>query len=731
MSTNLARKITSVALAFATAVFVSGSVIPFASAAMTQAEMLAEIERLMVLITQLRGQLGQTSPVASCTFDRDLTVGMRGADVTCLQDYLTSTGDFTYAGGSTGTFGPVTRAAVSAWQRANSVSPTAGYFGSRSKAKYMSLVAAGTPTPTPTGTGTPTPTPVGSGLTVALAADQPAGSLAPYNAARIPFTKLALTAGTDGEVTVTGIVVQRTGLAEDGSLDSVMLLDQDGNQLGLKKTLNSEHKATVGQTMAIPAGTTKYVTIAATRTASGSRGGQSIAVSVTGVNVSGSTVVNGTFPMTGATHTVNETLAIGTVTMARGSYDPGSSVTKNLGETGYTFAGVRITAGSAEKVYIKSIRWNQTGSAGSGDLAEVKTVVDGTAYDTVLSADGKYYTATLPGMGMLIDKGFSKDVSVKGNIVGGSGRTIDFDLAKRTDLFLIGENFGYGIVPAQTGLTVPTADSSNFSSSEDPWYDSSQVTVSAGTVTVSNSSAVPPANVAINLNNQILGGWTVDVKGEPVQVSSLKVNVNVSQSGGSAGGADDVTNVALYDASGRTLAGPLDVGSTALAYATITFTDTITFPVGVTNMVLKGKFGTNFANNDTVAASTTPNGWTATGQNSGNTVTPSPTTAITSSSMTVKSLALTISVQSTPGAQSVVGGAQNFEMARYTYDASQSGEDAKMASVPLAIEFIGGTTDKISGCKLYDGTAANAPALTTGSNVVDPTASRSPNPFHL
>ncbi|MEK7536918.1 MAG: peptidoglycan-binding protein [Patescibacteria group bacterium] len=77
---------------------------------------------------------------AAFNFTRSLTVGSQGADVKALQDYLTTTGHFTYSGGSTGRFGAVTQAAVAAWQKANNISPASGYFGPLSKAKYLKLI---------------------------------------------------------------------------------------------------------------------------------------------------------------------------------------------------------------------------------------------------------------------------------------------------------------------------------------------------------------------------------------------------------------------------------------------------------------------------------------------------------------------------------------------------------------------------------------------------------------
>ncbi|MFZ2253412.1 MAG: peptidoglycan-binding protein [Minisyncoccia bacterium] len=130
-------------VAFVAAAMLFTLAAPSAKAA-TADELQAQITALMAQIAALQGATPAATS-AACTFTRALNVGTSGADVKCLQDYLTPT-YFTNAGGSTGTFGPVTAAAVSAWQAANGISPAAGYFGPVSQAKYSALMAA-TPTP--------------------------------------------------------------------------------------------------------------------------------------------------------------------------------------------------------------------------------------------------------------------------------------------------------------------------------------------------------------------------------------------------------------------------------------------------------------------------------------------------------------------------------------------------------------------------------------------------------
>ncbi len=68
-----------------------------------------------------------------CAFKRDLTLGSKGTDVTCLQNWLIAKGHSIPAG-ATGYFGKQTQATVAAWQKAAGVTPAAGYFGAKSRA---------------------------------------------------------------------------------------------------------------------------------------------------------------------------------------------------------------------------------------------------------------------------------------------------------------------------------------------------------------------------------------------------------------------------------------------------------------------------------------------------------------------------------------------------------------------------------------------------------------------
>ncbi len=436
------------------------------------------------------------------------------------------------------------------------------------------------------------------------------------------------------------------------------------------------------------------------------RAGEVATLSVVSVNTSAA--VSGSLPIVGAAHTINSTLTIGTVTNERGSSDPNGAQTKNVGDTGVTFSAVKITAGSQEKVRLYSIRWNQASSAGASDLANLKTYVEGVAYETTLSADGKFYSSTF-GEGIVIDKGFSKEILVKGDIIGGSGRTAAFNLEKTTDIYLKGETYGYGITPPTSGT--------GFSGGS-IWYAASTFTINTGNLTIQNSTSVVAQNIALNQANQVLGGYTVDIKGEPITVASHIFDL--ATTGTRTAGQDAlITNITIVDENGKVVAGPVDATYSTNANQRATFSDTVLYGVGKKTYTLKGKPGPGFGNNGTIIASTAPGGSSApnfstvVGQVTSKTITASPTGTVSMNTMTVKTAALTISALPNPASQTVVAGANNLIVAKILLDAAASGEDVKLNSLQLDTS-VNSSTSNITRCVLYDGSTA----IQTSSNEI-------------
>ena len=707
------------------AVWLTGALVLTPVASLAQQSTADLIAQLQAQITALQAQLvalsgGGGGGGAACGFTSALTVGSRGDAVTCLQNYLTSTGHFTYAGGATGYFGSVTQAAVAAWQAANGVSPAVGYFGPISQAKYNSMAVAPVTPTTPTTPTTETPTtpavPSGTGLSVSAGA-QPAAALVPLSVTRVPFTSVVFTAGSDGDVTVSSVTVERQGIGQDAALSGIVILGEDGLQLGLSKTLNSLHQAVLTEPFTVKAGTSKTMTIAANRGATTGYSGQVIRLTVVAVSAGSATVTG--LPVAGTGQTMNETSGlVGGFDLIRGPLDPSTTgITKEVGTTGYVFSSIKGTAGAGEDIWIKSVKFNQSGSAATADLANVKVYVAGTAYDTTVSSDGKYYTSVF-GTGVKVLKGNTAEIYVKGDIVSGSARTVDFDIYRHDDLYVVGAQYGYGLLPADTGTA-------GFDSAS-PAYNANAINIGAGSIVVSKSTAVASQNVAVTLADQPLGGFDVEVKGEAVTIPETSFRFTLSDSdGGAEIDVDDIDNIVLVGPSGAVVAGPVDgqAGNTVnslVAHGYVTFTDSITFPIGKGLYTLKGKLAatSGFENNDTIIASTTPGtDWrNGTGAVTGTAVTPTPAGQVTGNTMTVKSAVVTVTLSSDPPAQNVVMGIQGFTFAKPVFDATASGEDIRFTTLSFTFaDDTGADTTDLTGCQVWDG----ATALNTGTNVVD------------
>ena len=680
------------------------------------AALLAQIQSLSGSTTT--GTTGSTSMTAGChTFTQNLKMNSTGGEVMWVQQFLNNHG-FTIAatgagspGNETSHFGPATKAAVIKFQNANAaaiLTPaglTTGngnwYAGTRAQANAM---CAGKTTGT-TGTGGTTVS-TGPGITVSAAA-QPTNSLAPMKATRVPFTTFTLTNNTSAAVTITGVTVQRTGLANDNSFAGVILVDASGMQYGNAQTFNSNHQATVGGTFTLAAGASMTYTVAGNmETTPLGNSGQVASVAVTGINTS--VPVAGSLPITGAQQTINETLTIGTAIVNTSGFDPGSSRSEALGTTGLTFSAVHIQANNEDQKLF-SITWNQTGSVGSTDLANLATVVNGTSYPVTVDASGKYFTSTFPG-GILIAKGNSLDAYIKGDLTGSNAasRTVEFDVYRASDIYLVGQTYGYGITPTNTvstnAYTVGSNAQSGFDQTINPFYYGATVTVTAGTLsTVSTASSVAPANIGVNVSNQTLGGFTTNFSGEPVTVQSILVSVATSSTGSS-----QLQNVTLVDSNGNVVAGPVDEN---LAAKTITFNSSVTFPVGAMTYVIKGTVATGALNGATYALTTDPHNWTgAVGQNSGSYVSLTDTN-LNMSTMTVQPAALSISASASPAGTTVSTNQNNYVLANIVLDATQSGEDVRLNALPIVVSATSSAIaielkSNLTGCQLFNGSTA-------------------------
>lgn len=484
----------------------------------------ATIEELQALIMQLQAQLaalsgGQQNTNTGYQFTRNLTLGSTGADVNQLQNVLKAGGYLNIAA-TTQLFGPMTKAALVGWQKAMGITPTSGYFGPLSRAKMNGGNVGG-------GVVIPTDSYLKVEAAGPVAGTVPSGSI--YN----PILKIKLSAGKD-TVSVTGLTVTRGGFIANTNVTGLSVWDDMGNRYGnILTSLTSDGKAsfTFGATpFTIPAGTSKYLTVSANLHASSSNGTISFSVdSVSSVIATGG-AVTGTFPIIGNVMTiVDGSTSLGNVyvssqaTVGMTQTNGELSATEGNVEVGFTdqeIAKIRLVQNnSKEGVYFKSIRlWLGGSFRDTTDLKNFKLVSqEGTVVATADRAYDRYVTFNL-ATPYFIDKGYTRDFTVKADVLDGSGNYFYVTIQDDYDVIVKGATTGASVLALDSGGSSLT--SSDITRTTDGWFK-----IKKGVATVSKASSSPSGNIAPGSSNVVLAKFEVKSGGEALEVRKMGVQI--------------------------------------------------------------------------------------------------------------------------------------------------------------------------------------------------------------
>ncbi|KKM67478.1 hypothetical protein LCGC14_1470690, partial [marine sediment metagenome] len=535
------KKIGIVALSLVTAISLSGfSTVTHAA---TIEEITASINSLLATIASLQLELSSLSGggvsggvAVSCTFTRDLYPEMSGDDVKCLQQYLNAAGHQVAASGvgsagsETTYYGSLTKAAVTLWQDANGVSygNWAGYFGPVSRSAYTALAASGD--------GGVVIIPGTAYLNVTMVG--PASVIIPDGSLYNNVLKLMFAAGANEE-TVTSVTVNRGGFIANTNITGVSIWDEAGNRYGnIVQALTADGQATIsfsGSPFVIPAGQTRYLTLAVNISASADSGTVSFSVaSASGIGVaSGSSQPAGTFPLSGNTMTIVDgvsslaNLWVSDTSVAGLTYSTITNATGNLeiGDTDREVFKLRLVQNnSKEAVQVeKVILYVQ------GTIQEAKDVTNWRLYspagDLLASADrpvDRFVTFNL-ATPYVIDKGLTKDLSVKADISDGSGNYFRVYVQNDYDIVAAGITTGAAVQPLdESGAALTGTDTQNTNGG---------FKMKAGALTVSKTSASPSGNVAPSANSVVFATFDLKSAGERLEIQKMGIQVSYAVAG--------------------------------------------------------------------------------------------------------------------------------------------------------------------------------------------------------
>lgn len=481
---------------------------------------LLAVGALAAATSAAQAQTVTTTSTAKCSyvFNTNLTVGTRSTDVMNLQKVLNmnpATAVATTGAGSMGNettlFGPATRAAVIKYQKANGITPAAGFVGSITRAS-LNQVCTGTGSTTGSTTGTTTNT---SGVQVALAANQPTTALVAGQAGAV-LANVVLS----GNGTVQNIVLARTGVSSNDVLQNVYLFDgatrlTDAASVASDNTIrfNNANIAVNGSrtiTVRADIATTAQVSTVV---------GQIVGVAVTGYTMSGSTTVN-------AVSAQGNNLSIAGASTAGASISTSNKVSANtnltLPQTNYSVWGTDLSI-TTRAALLKSVTVKMIGSAPTNSLTNVGLVVNGVRVASASADSNGRFVFDLSAAPRVLTTG-SHSVEVRADVVAGSSRSFYFTLENAADLMVEDSNLGVNV--NVTNVTSSNAKNAGLQSIS---------SASTSSVTLAQDSSFTTTNIVAGTTNAPIAKFRLTAYGEDTKVQYVTLALPTA-----------MQNVALY-----------------------------------------------------------------------------------------------------------------------------------------------------------------------------------------
>lgn len=244
------------------------------------------------------------------------------------------------------------------------------------------------------------------------------------------------------------------------------------------------------------------------------------------------------------------------------------------------------------------------------------------------------------------------------------------------------------------------------------YTDGNTLTVQTSALTVAKNTSIGDRNVAKGAVNELVGSFTFQAgSAEDVNISSITI-------GYSATPADELRNV-------KVMVDGAQFGSTTVGTPNATsdsFTGTLVVKKSTTALVeVRANVESGVTTDDTVAMKV--NAVSATGKDTGNTITAASTagvalstTAITGQTVTYKTGTLTISRDAnSPAASIIIAGTSGLELEKVRFEALNDALTLKKVRFEASVSGAGKYVSKLFLC---DGTSDTSSACATGVNLV-------------
>ncbi|MBI4121718.1 MAG: peptidoglycan-binding protein [Parcubacteria group bacterium] len=595
--------------------------------------------------------------------------------MSALQQTLINGGFLTAVSAPTGYFGSLTQAALGKWQASVGISPTAGYFGPKTRA-YLSSVGGGTGTGPGTGPG-PVVIP-GTGLALSLAADNPPPSTVPIGAAGVAFIKFNVA----GSGTLDSLVFKRKGIGATGDFGSGGLYLYEGNKrITSGKTLNSTTHEVNFVNLAIAVSGVKTLTLVADVAGGATSNNRNYfeLVSATGNPTPSGSLVGSEFAIAG---------------QKVGGLDPSSSAAPanpKIGEAGALLAEFKLTASSTEDVFVHRLAMTEGGTINNSHLTNFVLKQNEVAVARGADIGARDLVTLTFDTPFLIEKGQEKIFKLYAD-VGGLARaddTVVFYFDSATDIYAVGKTYGYPVTPGITNL--------------DATSEGDTITVQGGQITIAFNGPVV-GDIPLRGLDVTIFDFTITSQNN-VEIKNLRLNATTT---GLASG-EGFNDFKVWDtASNSVISSATDI-TTSTA---VTVTDVINISAGQSKrMKVTVDVDADNDDSDDIIASLLSfqandirnldnNTYVATS-------TIVPNARISGNVQDTRVPSLDVQIAATPGSQSIVKGATNQSFVGFSFRAVQ--DTIKITSLKVSASTTGADAtintikSDLRNVALYDG----------------------------
>ncbi len=416
------------------------------------------------------------------------------------------------------------------------------------------------------GTPTPTTTPVAGTVQVSLSSNTPTGPKVVVGVDNTVFTKVNLKNTGSTDINVNAVTLDRKGLGTVDDFTSITLYDGSLKLGSTKSSWNSDDTMTynIANGWTIKAGATNELTVSANVLTAGTYNQLGVkALSLSDGTASGLPVWGN--EMNGVSVTVGGVTADGV----------GSNATKNIGTNDVELAKFKLTVDSVEDAKVERIVLKNkaaTSNAADDNISGVELYVGSTKIAGPVNMVSDKVTFDLSVTPYEIKKSKNETFTVRGDIVNGSGNTLEFLLDADSDLVVKGQTYG-------TNLSVTRALYDTAST------DGSVITIGGAELNIAYSGST--ADTTDDVTDVSLGTLTISPGATDVKITSMIFTVDETDGADTGGAVADIDNLELVDkstgsTSGATYSGTMTGGGDDDATdETWTFTDEVYLTKGV------------------------------------------------------------------------------------------------------------------------------------------------------